>query len=64
MQFVVCVSRDGAESTLGPFDLETAEATVRSLAIEPAGREPFYAYARPVPDDVTPAEQGPAGVNG
>ena len=51
MRFHVCVRRDGVESTLGPFDLETAEATVTRLACEPATRESFCAYVVPLMDD-------------
>jgi hypothetical protein len=51
MRFLVSVSRDGVESTLGPFDLESARATVTRLACEPMSRERFSAYPIPVPDE-------------
>jgi hypothetical protein len=51
MRFLVSVSHDGVKSTLGPFNLESARATVTRLACEPMSRERFSAYLIPVPDE-------------
>ena len=64
MRYLVCVSHDRAESTLGPFDLETAEATVTHLACEPATRELFCAYVIPLPDEADPPQHAPVGLDG
>jgi hypothetical protein len=63
MRFVVCVDRGGVESTLGPFNLETAKERVRELACEPANRERFCAYVVPLPDDGQP-DNAPTGLDG
>jgi hypothetical protein len=64
MGYLVCVNHDGLESTLGPFDLETAEATVTRLACAPATRERFAAYVIPVPDDAAQRQDDPVGLDG
>jgi hypothetical protein len=61
VRFVVSVYREGVESTLGPFNLETAEATVTRLANEPQTRERFQAYVIPVPDDADVPQHARAG---